>query len=193
MGILFSFAGARNFALQLGRRLGGKTRNPLGVLILVMTRLAFLVGRAVPPPVWALLFLFVLFPGVLPAALALAVYNWGVAGRLMAESVENMDERPLDALRSQGAPGPHTFLYGALPGSMPTAIAYILYRWEVCIRATVIVGLVGAGGLGRLISEQLSSFNYDGVAASLLYLVGLTLLVDLISAVIRSSMRGAHA
>ncbi|NIV29452.1 MAG: ABC transporter permease subunit, partial [Anaerolineae bacterium] len=128
-----------------------------------------LIGRAVPAPVWALLFLFVLFPGTLPAAFALGLYNWGVAGRLMSESVENMDERPLAALRDQGASGPQTFLYGALPASMPTALAYILYRWEVCIRATVIVGLVGAGGLGRLISEQLSSFNYDGVLASLLF------------------------
>lgn len=189
LGIAFSFVGARNFVPRMTGSTARGTNTPLGVLLLVTTRLAFLVGRAVPPPVWALLFLFVLFPGVLPAALALGLYNWGVAGRLMAETVENMDERPLDALRAQGAPGAHTFLYGALPASMPAAIGYILYRWEVCIRATVIVGLVGAGGLGRLISEQLSSFNYDGVAASLLFLVALTFFVDLTSAAVRGSLR----
>ena len=189
LAIIFSFLGARNFALKLGSAGGPARKSPLGYFLLLATRLAFLVGRAVPPPVWALLFLFVLFPGVLPAAMALGLYNWGVAGRLMAESVENMDERPLNALRAQGAPGTHSFLYGALPVTLPSAIGYILYRWEVCIRATVIVGLVGAGGLGRLISEQLSSFNYDGVLASLLFLVELTLMVDLLSAVVRTNLR----
>ena len=160
---------------------------------MMATRFAFLVGRAVPPPVWALLLLFVFFPGVLPAAIALGIYNWGVVGRLMAEAIENLDARPLDALRAQGAPAAQTFLYAALPATLPLAVSYILYRWEVCIRATVIVGLVGAGGLGRLIKEQLSSFDYDGVAASLLFLVALTLFVDLVSALVRSSLRAENA
>ncbi len=185
LGIAFSFLGARNFALREGR---GR-RSVWGAPLLAGSRFLLLVGRAVPPPLWALVFLFVLFPGVLPAAIALGLYNWGVAGRLMAESVENMDERPLEALRASGAPPVSTFLYGALPVTLPSAIAYILYRWEVCIRATVIVGIVGAGGLGRLISEQLARFDYDGVAASLLFLVALTFLVDLVSAAARRAMR----
>lgn len=190
LSVVFSFLGARNFGLRLRSSTSGRNGSLLGGFVMGVTRFTFLVGRAVPPPLWALLFLFVLFPGVLPAALALGLYNWGVAGRLMAESVENLDERPLEALRAQGAPAGHTFLYGALPAALPSAIAYILYRWEVCIRATVIVGLVGAGGLGRLIQEQLTSFNYDAVVASLLYLVALTLFVDLVSATVRSNLRG---
>jgi phosphonate transport system permease protein len=189
LGIVFSFLGARNFALREGR---GR-RSAWGLPLLAGSRFLLLVGRAVPPPLWALLFLFVLFPGVLPAAIALGLYNWGVAGRLMAEAVENMDERPLDALRASGAPPAATFLYGALPVTLPSAVAYTLYRWEVCIRATVIVGIVGAGGLGRLISEQLARFDYDGVAASLLFLVALTFLVDLISAAARRSLRAGGA
>ncbi|HUP26946.1 MAG TPA: phosphate ABC transporter permease, partial [Chloroflexia bacterium] len=68
-------------------------------------------------------------------------------------------------------------------------LAYILYRWEVCIRATVVVGLVGAGGLGRLLADQLSSFDYRSVVTSLLFYVGLTFLVDMVSSVVRRTLR----
>jgi len=68
-------------------------------------------------------------------------------GRLMAEVTENLDERPLRALTRFGASGSQVFL--CVYPHLPCFFAYILYRWEVCIRATVIVGLVGAGGLGR--------------------------------------------
>ena len=72
---------------------------------------------------------------------------------------------------------------------MPRFLAYIFYRWEVCTRATVIVGIVGAGGLGRLLTEQLSSFDYSGVLATLLVFIGLTFMVDLISAAVRRCLR----
>jgi len=76
-----------------------------------------------------------------------------------------------------------------LPDTLPGFVAYILYRWENCIRETVIVGLVGAGGLGYLLSEQLSSFDYHGVLTTLLVLIGLTFLVDLVSATMRGAIR----
>lgn len=158
-------------------------------LIPYIARGLLLLARAVPTPIWALIFLFVLFPGVLPGAIALGIHNWGIAGRLMAESVENMNEKPLHALQGLGASDSQVILYGALPAALPSFISYILYRWENCLRETVIIGLVGAGGLGRLISEQLSSFDYAGLSATLLVLVGLTFLVDLLSASMRSALR----
>ncbi|MFN3332747.1 MAG: PhnE/PtxC family ABC transporter permease [Caldilinea sp.] len=104
-------------------------------------------------------------------------------------ATENLDERPLRALKVQSAPGPHVFLYAALPGALPDYIAYTLYRWEVTIRETVVVGLVGAGGLGRLLTEQLSNFDYRGVTATLICYLLLTFGVDLISAAARRSRR----
>ena len=105
--------------------------------------------RAVPAPIWALMLLFVLFPGILPGALALAIYNMGVLGRLMAEVTENLDDRPAQAIRGLGAGRGSVFLYGTAPTAAPRYTGYSLYRWELAIRETVIVGLVGAGGLGR--------------------------------------------
>jgi phosphonate transport system permease protein len=206
-GIVFSFPAAHNFLLPGGIfTLGQSTEsqeqpnNPKskiqnlksfgwGTVVLVFTRFLLLFARAVPEPIWALLFLFVLFPGILPGAIALGLHNFGILGRLMAEVIENLDERPLRSLKALGATRPQVFLYGVLPLTLPRFIAYILYRWEVCIRATVIVGLVGAGGLGRLLTEQLSSFDYKGMLTTLIVFLGLTFLVDLISASVRKTLR----
>lgn len=171
------------------RQARGNLNQWIGITMLIGTRFLLLVARAVPEPIWALLFLFVLFPGILPGAIALAIHNFGILGRLMAEVTENLDERPLRSLKALGATRPQVFLYGVLPLTLPRFIAYILYRWEVCIRATVIVGLVGAGGLGRLLTEQLSSFDYKSLLTTIIVFLGLTFFVDLISASVRRTLR----
>jgi phosphonate transport system permease protein len=136
-----------------------------------------------------LLLLFILFPGILPGALALGIYTLGVLGRLLAEVVENLDQRPLDALKAQGASKAGVFMYGALPPMFPRFVSYFLYRWEEIIRATVVVGLVGAGGLGRSLTEQLSGFNYPAVLATLLVFILITFIVDLVSQSARKTLR----
>lgn len=191
-GVVLSFLAARNFLAPGGILLPADALwgwRLFGGGMLLLTRAMLLIARSIPPPIWALVLLFVLFPGLLPGALALGIYTMGILGRLMAEAVENLDERPLRALKAQGAPGPHVFLYAALPSTLPDYVAYILYRWEVTIRETVVVGLVGAGGLGRLLTEQLSNFDYRGVTATLIAYLALTILVDLLSAAARRSLR----
>lgn len=189
-GIMLSFLAANNFLLPGGiLDTGGNKNQGWGTVVLVFTRFLLLFTRAIPAPIWALIFLFVLFPGILPGAIALGIHNLGILGRLMAEVTENLDERPLRSLKALGASGSQVFLYGVLPRTLPRFVAYILYRWEVCIRATVIVGLVGAGGLGRLLTEQLSSFDYRGVVATLICFICLTFVVDLISASVRRALR----
>lgn len=187
-GMLLAFPAA-----NLSRLSGSSERTRVGrgarLLLVAVTRGLLIVARAIPPPVWALLLLFVLFPGILPGALALGVYTLGVLARLMAEAVENLDERPLLALRAQGASPLQVFCYGAIPPTTPRFVAYGLYRWEVTIRETVVVGVVGAGGLGLLLDRQLATFDYGGAVATLLALIVLTLLVDFTSAAVRRSLR----
>ncbi len=193
-GLLLSFPAANNFLLPGGIFSSGREKGIsrfLGTGIMVLTRGLLLILRSISAPIWALLLLFVLFPGVLPGALALGVYTLGVLGRLVAEVVENLDERPLSALKAQGAGRGSVFAYGALPPTYPRFVSYLLYRWEEIIRATVIVGLVGAGGLGRSLTEQLSSFDYQAVLAILIVFIGITFIVDMISASARKTLREA--
>jgi phosphonate transport system permease protein len=157
--------------------------------IALVARLLLLVTRSIPPPVWALLALFVLFPGPLPGAVALGIYNFGILGRLMAEVVENLDPRPGAALRASGVSDLTVFAYATLPLSVTRFATYALYRWEVAVRETVVVGVVGAGGLGRLLEQQRAAFNYSGMLATVIALIVVSLLVDLISASARRSLR----
>ena len=95
-GILLSFPAANNFLLPGGiLDSGGNQNHILGTTILVFTRLLLLFTRAIPEPIWALIFLFMLFPGILPGSFALGIHNLGILGRLMAEVTENMDPRPV--------------------------------------------------------------------------------------------------
>lgn len=191
-GTLLSFPAAHNFFLP-GGVLRPNRHDRLGGLwawsSLLLTRAILLFCRAMPAPIWALIILFVTFPGVLPGAIALGLHNLGILGRLQAEVIENLDTRPLEALKAQGAANSLVFLYGVLPLTLPRFTAYGLYRWEVCMRETVIVGLVGAGGLGRLLTEQLSSFDYQGMSVTLGGFLLLTCLVDWISASSRRALR----
>jgi len=119
----------------------------------------------------------------------MCIRDRGILGRLIAEAVENVDPRPVRALQQGGAPPAHAFLYGTLPMTIPQSLAYIFYRWEVCARETVIVGFVGAGGLGRLLTEQLSSFDYPGLLSTLIALFVLTFIVDALSTAARRQIR----
>ncbi|KQS71880.1 ABC transporter permease [Modestobacter sp. Leaf380] len=155
----------------------------------VAVRAVLLVLRAVPPPVWALVVLFVFLPGVLPGALALGLYTLGVLGRLTAEVVEELDPRPRAALDALGARPVGAWLVGTAPRAVGPTLAFALYRWEVAVRDSVLVGLLGAGGIGVLLSAETASFDWPAVATVLVAMVLLTLAVDLVSARARSAVR----
>lgn len=162
---------------------------PLGRLIFLTVRLGHTVARAVPELVWALLIVFVVEPGVLAGALAIAIHNLGVLGRLGADVVEEVDPGTVRALRSAGAGRRQVLLYGVLPQVLPQFLTLLLYRWEVMIRTTAIVGFVTAAGLGYALRLDLSFFRYTEVALVLLVYVLLVWAVDLLSVVLRRMVR----
>ncbi|NJM97320.1 MAG: ABC transporter permease subunit [Phormidesmis sp. RL_2_1] len=190
-GVAFSFPAAQNFFLPGGllRSVGEKKGWVIGHGAMMLARLVLLGARAIPAPILALVILYGMFPGILPGALALAIHNFGILGRLMAEVNENLPDGPVRALRALGAASGSLIFYGILPANRSRFLAYVFYRWEVCLRETVIVGLVGAGGLGRLITEQLSSFDYSALAASLAVFIVLTMGVDFASHWLRTAVR----
>lgn len=161
----------------------------LGSLRVAVVRFVLLVSRSVPPPVWAFVVVFVLFPGLWPGAVALAIYNMGVLGRLQSEVLENNDPRPAEIMAATGASKPAAMTVAVVPAVASRFAGLGLYRWEVAIRETVIVGVVGAAGLGRRLDEQTSSFNYDGILATILALLAVTVVVDVASAGLRRTLR----
>ncbi len=177
--------GARNVS---NGELGGRP-SQIGSLLYYLVRLSYTFTRAVPELVWALIVVFFFSGGVLAGAIALGLHNFGVVGRLSSEVVENLEPNQARALRAAGASNLETLAYGILPQAMPQLITYLLYRWEVVIRTTVVVGFVSASGLGREFRLSLSYFNYTEMTLILLWYLLLVLGVDLLSSWLRRLVR----
>ncbi|MEQ6376915.1 ABC transporter permease subunit [Bacillaceae bacterium S4-13-58] len=160
-----------------------------GWLMYNIVRLMYVFSRAVPELIWAMIIIFIFKPGVLPGAIALALHNFGILGKLCAEVLEDTDNRPIRSLASSGASKSQMFLYGVLPNVLPKFITYILYRWEVIIRTTIVVGFVGAGGLGREFKLSMSWFHYSEVTLFLICYVLLVVLADMLSEGFRKAVK----
>lgn len=165
------------------------SRSPVWKATFYIVRVVYIFTRGVPELIWAMLLVFFFSPGILPGAIALALHNFGILGKLSAEVVEDMDARPIRALRSTGARGFQIVAYGVLPQVLPQFLTYSLYRWEVIIRTTVVVGFVSAGGLGREFRLHMSWFQYTDVMLLLIWYLLLVIAVDLISAWLRRLAR----
>jgi phosphonate transport system permease protein len=145
--------------------------------------------RAVPDLVWALFFVVAVGLGAVPGVLALAVSYGGVLGRVLADLFEDVDPRPLEALRSTGASRGQIFLFGIWPQARPAAIAYTLYSFECCVRASAVLGLVGAGGIGYEIALSMRLFEYGQIVTLVGALLLLVWLTDAASSALRHLLR----
>lgn len=151
-------------------------------------KLVWALGRLWPPPLTALLLLFVLKPGLLTAALALGFHNLGILGRLLLESSEAIGAEREQALLCSGCGPRLALLYGRFSGLARSYLAYGAYRSDVILRETVVVGLVAGSGLGSQLQESLSSFAFDQLALLLLAYAVLTLVGEDLSDRIRQKL-----
>ncbi|HXH79284.1 PhnE/PtxC family ABC transporter permease [Nocardioides sp.] len=154
-----------------------------------LARIVLLVLRSVPPTVWAVIALLALFPGVLPGALALGVYTGGVLGRLVAESWESVNAGPREALVRAGVSGPVATAAAVVPASAQQLVTYTLYRFEICVRETAVVGIVGAAGLGRLLAENLTFFRFPVVTTLLIASFAVSAASEMLSRRLRRAIR----
>lgn len=155
----------------------------------LLARGVLLALRSVPPTVWAVVALLVLFPGVPPGALALGFYTGGILGRLSAEAWELVDLRPAGALRTAGVRPLVAGAAAAVPPSAHQLLTYTLYRFEICVRDTAVVGVVGAAGLGRLLAENLAAFRFPALGSVLAAFVAVSLGSEVLSRWARRSSR----
>lgn len=146
-----------------------------------LTRLLLNALRAIPELVWAALLLISAGLGPFAGTLALALHTTGVLGRLFAESIENAPQNAAIALRVQGVSEGRVFLYATLPTVSPQLMSYALYRWENNIRAAAVLGVVGGGGLGQMLSFHMGLFQMQETSSVLAAMILLVILVDTLS------------
>ncbi|MGM8933784.1 phosphonate ABC transporter, permease protein PhnE [Pseudomonas neustonica] len=159
-----------------------------GRLLRYPVRFVLIVLRSIPEIVWALLFVRAVGLGPTAGVLAIAITYSGMLGKVYAEIYESVDPQPARALLQSGSSRLAAFLYGVLPNAAQELTSYTLYRWECAVRASVIMGFVGAGGLGQMIDLSMRMFAGGEVVSILLTFLLLVLLADQISQQLRKRL-----
>lgn len=144
--------------------------------------------RAVPDIVFALIFVTAVGLGPFAGVLALICHNTGVMGKLWAESMEETDQGPQDALSTAGASRLQQITHGSLPLVIPQFVGLLLYRFDVNVRSSLVLGLVGAGGIGLLINQAIKSFQFDTMLTHIIIVLILIIVVDQASGFIRRKL-----
>jgi phosphonate transport system permease protein len=142
--------------------------------------------RTIPDLFWAMIFVSAVgFGSPFAGALAMIMFSLGIMAKLLSETVDSIDPGPLEASRAAGARHSQVVQYSAMPQVLPNYVAYALYIFELNIRASVVIGIVGAGGIGRLLDEQRVFFQWDRVMAIVLVIWVSVMLIEVVSVTMR--------
>lgn len=142
--------------------------------------------RSISEIIFALVFVAAVGLGPFPGVLALAFHSVGMLGKFLAESIENIDAGPVEALVATGASKWQVIMYAIVPQILPEFVTLCLYRWELNFRSATILGIVGAGGIGFELVTSMRLFQYQDMTTILIVILVLVSIVDYISSAIRA-------
>jgi len=145
--------------------------------------------RSVPELIMGIIFVAAVGFGALPGVLALALHSTGMVGKFYAEAIEHVDPRPIEAARAVGASPFQVFSHAVLPQVLPQLADITIYRWEYHFRASTVLGIVGAGGIGFELIAALRIIKYDQVSAILIAILMCVLVVDGLGAWLRGKLK----
>lgn len=152
------------------------------------TRLLLNVNRAVPEIIFALIFVAAVGLGPFSGVLALALGAIGVMGKLYAEAIEAIDPQQVLAVSATGANRLQTFVYGVVPQAAPLVASYSLLLFENNVRHATILGIVGAGGVGFVLSKYMALFQYQNLMGAMLLIIVCVTIIDRLSDALRKRM-----
>ncbi len=167
--------------------LGAQTVTP-NALTLWFARLIIVATRSVDTLIWALVFVAVIGPGPLAGILAVAFRSIGFLSKLIAEAIEEIDWGPVEALQASGASRAHIITYAIVPQVMPSFWAITILRWDINIRESTVLGLVGAGGIGLLFQGAIDLFRWNTVSLILIVVVLVVFAGELITGFVRKKL-----
>jgi phosphonate transport system permease protein len=169
-------------------RIGPGSNYLLSKFIRLVARFLMLFLRGIPEIVWALLLVRVFGLGPTAGVLAIGITYGGMLSKVYSEILESANTLPARALLVSGSGRLTAFLYGLLPGTAQELASYTVYRWECAIRASVVAGFVGAGGLGQLMDQSMKMLNGGEASTILVIFFILVLLADYVSLLIRKQL-----
>jgi phosphonate transport system permease protein len=182
LGTVFSFLLAIPLALMAARNI---CPSPI---LNILAQLLLVTSRSVNSLVWALIFVAVFGPGAAAGTFAIAFRSVGFVGKLLSEALEEISPGPLEALRATGASRGHIILKGAWPQIEPAFWGVALFRWDINIRESAVLGLVGAGGIGVVLDDAINFFQWDRVATILLAILVIVIIAEIIVTRLRARL-----
>ena len=156
--------------------------------VMWVSRSLLTILRSIPDLLWAAILAPILVIGPLPGVVALTLFTIGVLAKLGSETVEAVDPGPIEAVRATGAGRNRVIMFAVVPQIAATMTSYILYAFEINVRASVVIGLVGAGGIGNLLNFYLSQFDYGGLSVLIIVTFAVVLAIDGVSVWARSRL-----
>lgn len=142
-------------------------------------------SRSINVIIWALIFVIVFGPGALAGTFAIAVRSIGFVSKLLAEAIEEIDPGQVEAITATGASSIERVIYGIVPQIKPTFVGVTTYRWDINVRASTIIGFVGAGGIGVELTTSINYFRWANVLTILLAILGIVVFSEVFSAYMR--------
>lgn len=182
LGTILCFAFAVPIALLASRII-----TPFPALNAV-AQLLLVSSRSVNTLVWALVFVAVFGPGAAAGVMAVAFRSIGFVGKLLAEALDETANGPIEALRASGAPWGAVMLKGYWPQVQPAFWGIALFRWDINVRESAVLGLVGAGGIGVVLDDALNFFQWDRAATVLLAIFAVVILAEIVVTRIRARL-----
>lgn len=154
---------------------------PLALLVIVAS-------RSINSLIWALLLVAIIGPGLLAGILAIGLRSIGFVAKLLYEAIEEIDESQVEAVRATGASGAQVVHYGVVPQILPAFWGISVFRWDINIRESTILGLVGAGGLGIQLNASLSTLAWNQVAMIFIVILATVVVSEWVSATVRKAV-----
>jgi phosphonate ABC transporter permease subunit PhnE len=179
LGTVLAVALAAPVALMAARNLTRST------LVNLVARFILVATRSVHAMIWALFFVAVFGPGALAGTLAIALHSIGFTGKFLSEAIEEARPGPIEALTAAGAPPLAILIKGYWPQVKPAFMAIAIFRWDINVRESAVLGLVGGGGLGMALDTALSNLYWDQAGLVLLVIFVVVIVTEIVTAWLR--------
>ena len=158
------------------------------IIIRVLALFIIVSSRSVNSLIWALMLVFILGPGVLAGTVAIGLRSIGFCAKLIYESIEEIDQNQVEAVKATGASNLQQMVFGILPQVLPTIAGVGIYRWDINIRESTILGLVGAGGIGLQLNGSINTLAWTQVSTILLVILFTVFVSEWVSAKVRGAI-----
>jgi len=168
--------------------LAARNTSPSVLVLRPVALFIIVASRSINSLIWALLLVSIIGPGLLAGIIAIALRSIGFVGKLLYEAIEEIDERQVEAVRATGATGLQVVDYGIVPQVLPAFFGISVFRWDINIRESTILGLVGAGGIGLQLQSSLNTLAWPQVTLILLLILGTVVVSEWVSAKVRHAV-----